>query len=407
MRLDSSYQLHRRARKSPKYVVAVGLLVVAIAAIAILAGVHFYPKHASPSNFVGSLIKGVTGQTSAVPPDGKAMGIAAGSSLPTLSPESLNTRMAAIQATGASWVRFDFDWSQIQPNNSPTYNWALYDKVVAAAENHNLHVLGIIDYTPSWARATGCQSKMCPPVDPSTYAQFATQLSRHYASKNMHYWEIWNEPNNPAFWQPGDNPQAYVDLLRATYKALHAADAHAYVITAGLSPQPDNQTAMSPINFMKAIYSDGAAGYFDAVADHPYTFPLTPASDANDAWTQMADPNDSIRATMVAHGDADKKIWITEFGAPTGGPGPIATLTNPNLDAQPYVVDQALQAKILSDAIAKYQSYDWAGPLFYYTYQDAGTDQSSNENFFGLVSASGEQKQAYKIFQSAATSIKE
>jgi hypothetical protein len=382
-----------------------GALVVA-AAIAVLLLIHYR----SAANTAGSLQAGSGSAQSAsgqgIPTDAKALGIAAGGSLPELSPQALNTRMAGIAASGATWVRFDFDWSQIQPDNATAYNWAPYDSIVAAAGAQHLHVLGIIDFTPAWARLNGCGSKQCPPASPAAYGHFAAALAGRYASKGVHDWEIWNEPNSPQFWQPGANPKAYVSLLSAAYSALHAADSHAYVLTGGLSPQPDNATAMSPVHFLTELYTDGAKGHFDAVADHPYTFPLTPASKADDAWTQMAAASHSLRTVMIADGDANKKIWITEFGAPTGGPGPISTLANPNLAAQPYVVDQGLQAKILSDAMAAYRAYSWAGPFFYYSYEDAGTDQSTNENFFGLVTAAGTPKQAYAVFQQAAAALK-
>lgn len=410
----TSYKLGHRGRRHRGIAVSITTVAVAVLAIAVVATYLVWPKHtkATPTATVAIPRTSSTTKPVSTPPvtiypsDGKALGFAAGSSLPALSEQALNTRLSGMEAAGATWVRFDFDWSTIQPNNSTSYDWAPYDRVVASAVAHHLQVLGIIDYTPAWARASNCGTNKCPPASDATYAQFAAALSKRYAPQGVHDWEIWNEPNNPSFWQPGDNPSAYVGLLKAAYSALHTADLHAYVITGGLSPQPNSATSMSPVNFLSAMYNDGASGSFDAIGDHPYTFPLTPTSNADDAWTQMAAATNSLRSLMVSHSDAGKKIWITEFGSPTGGPGPIATVTNPNLAAQPYVVDQGLQAKILSDAITEYKVYSWAGPFFYYTYQDSGTDQSTNENFFGLVNTTGAQKQAYAVFQQAAASLK-
>jgi polysaccharide biosynthesis protein PslG len=403
------YRRYSSMRRPRQRLLRIGAIVTAVVVVAAVLVWKYMPAavpatvRAGPSSRQPAPGPAVA----AVPTDSQALGIAAGSGLPALSSQDLSARMAGIAATGATWVRFDFDWSQIQPDNSNSYNWSSYDKVVAAAASSHLQVLGIVDFTPAWARSSNCAStNKCPPASAATYAQFPKVLANRYASQNVHYWEVWNEPNNPNFWQPGDNPKAYVSLLKAAYAALHAADSHAYVITAGLSPQADSATSMSPVHFLTALYNDGAQGYFDAVADHPYTFPLTPASTADDAWAQMGAPTNSLRAIMVAHGDVSKKIWITEFGAPTGGPGPVATVSNPNLAAQPYTVDQGLQAKDLSDAIAAYRTYGWAGPFLYYTYQDAGTDPSTNENFFGLVSAGGAQKQAYTVFQQAANTLR-
>ncbi|HEU4966144.1 MAG TPA: cellulase family glycosylhydrolase [Candidatus Saccharimonadales bacterium] len=333
----------------------------------------------------------------------KALGIAAGSSLPSLSDEQLAARLDGIHAAGARWVRLDFDWSTVQPASSTSFDWTAYDKIVAAVTSRHMEVLGILDYTPSWARPAGCDSNLCAPASATPFAAYAAAAARRYSSRGVHAWEIWNEPNNPTFWQPAANPGAYTALLKLAYTAVHQNDTQAVVTTAGLSPQATANGAYSPYDFAAAMYTSGAHGYFDALGDHPYTFPLSPADSADDAWTQMAGANHSLRSLMIAHGDADKKIWITEYGAPTGGPGPVSTNQQPNLDAHPYTVDEARQATLLSDALRLYRTYSWAGPMFYYSYQDAGTDPSTNENFFGLVSADGTKKAAYSVYASAAT----
>jgi hypothetical protein len=343
-----------------------------------------------------------------IPTDAPTLGIAAGSSLTGLSSSQLDSRLQAIAASGASWIRFDFDWSIIQPDNAQTYQWSTYDNIMADSVKYHLKVLAILDYTPAWAHDSNCNGgNKCAPSNPAQFADFATAVDQRYKADGLHYFEVWNEPNNPSFWQPTPNTADYTTLLKQTYIALHAADPLSYVITGGLSPQATTNDSYSPIDFLSGIYSDGAGGYFDGVGDHPYTFPLTPAADADDAWTQMAGTSDSLRSVMVANGDSNKKIWITEFGAPTGGPGPVSTIADPNLAASPYVDDEGLQAKDLSDALSLYRTYNWVGPFFYYTFQDSGTDQSTSENFFGLLRADGSQKPAYDIFLQASQGYKQ
>ncbi len=334
---------------------------------------------------------------------GHGYGIAAGGSLAELNDQELEQRMAGIEAAGATWVRFDFSWDAIQPDDAAHYSWATYDRLAASAQKHHLLVLGILDFTPRWARSAACvDSDKCQPADNQQFANFARTVVHRYKDKGLHYWEIWNEPNNPQFWQPRSNPTAYAHLLQAAAVTMRAEDAQAYLITAGLSPQDTTDTSYSPIAFLTAVYAAGVKDSFDAVADHPYTFPLSPKDPGNHAWSQMVSAKSSLRQTMAGNGDTHKKLWITEFGAPTGGPGPVATISNPNLAAHPYVVDEPLQAKILSDAFALYKSYDWAGPFMYYSYQDAGTSPDTNENFFGLLRADGSKKPAYQVFADTA-----
>ena len=330
---------------------------------------------------------------------GHSYGIAAGSRLSALSSADLNTELNDIAAMGVTWLRFDIEWQNVQPDNATQQNWSDYDRVINAARAHNFNVLAILDYTPSWARASGCSSAQCPPRDPNEFAAFASQAVHRYAPQGVHAWEIWNEPNNAQFWVPRADPAAYTQLLRTAYGAVKAADSNAVVISAGMAPVPNDGTNVGRREFLMAMYAAGAKGSFDAVADHPYTFPRLPADNTDRAWSEMSTTANSLRATMVANGDGAKKIWITEYGAPTGGPGPAATPADSETVSGVWHVDEQLQANILAEAIQLYKSYDWVGPFFWYANKDSGTSQSSNENFFGLIRADNSKKPAYTTYQ--------
>lgn len=338
------------------------------------------------------------------PQDTKAYGIAAGSSLLQLNQTDLNRQLDGIAASGASWVRVDFSWPSVQPFNAQDYQWDLYDRIVTAAKARNLKVLGILDYTPAWARPADCTwAIQCRPADPNQFATFAAAAAARYAPQGLHTWEIWNEPNI-GFWQPRSDPAQYTALLKATSTAIRRQDSNSYILLAGLAPSYTSSTTQSPMDFLRGVYASGGQGSFDGVAMHPYTFPYKPTSSLPNPWKEMYSSNPSLHSIMAANGDGAKKIWITEFGAPTGGPGPVATLANPQYHLNPYVVDEPLQSAILADAIEQYSQAEWAGPFFYYSHVDSGTDPSSNENFYGLVRPDGSFKPAYNTFQSAARS---
>jgi hypothetical protein len=327
-------------------------------------------------------------------------GIAAGGSLPDMSASDLDNYMSNLQTLGAGWVRFDFDWSRIQPDSASSYDWSAYDTIVRAANRHGLHVIGIIDFTPAWARPGDCQNaKQCAPADPATYGNFASAVAARYKSQGVRVWEIWNEPNTQTFWLPTPNTDQYSKLLRSASVAIHDQESNAIVLSASPAPASTNSTSISPVDFVKALYADGDKTYFDAVGDHPYTFPLTPDANADQAWAQM----NTIRSIMVKNGDSAKKVWITEFGAPTNGPGPAAGLNGAGLDQSPWHVTPALQAQMFSEAFNLYKSYNWVGPMLLYSYQDAGSDPSVAEDYFGLVDINGNQKPAYDVVHQAFT----
>jgi hypothetical protein len=325
-----------------------------------------------------------------------------GTTLLSLTPAQLNAELNDLVALHIGWIRIDFDWSVIQPTNSTSYNWTQYDQVIAAANARGIKVLGLIGYTPKWARGLGCTSEACPPANDDAFASFASAVVTRYASKGLHDWEIWNEPDHASFWRPAADPVAYVKLLEAVYPAIHEADPTSVVMTGGLAPGYTSNGSVSPTDFLSQIYALGAKNYFDAVAMHPYEYPAVPTYFANwSAWSEMSLTSTSLRSIMIANGDSSKPIWITEFGAPTGGPGSVTDASVADFDnSSADHVSEALQTLILSQAITLKESYSWAGPLFFYSYKDLGTSSDTSENFFGILRYDGSQKPAYSVVQS-------
>ena len=294
-------------------------------------------------------------------------------------------RLTDMKAAGAGWVRLDMQWYVVQPSNAATYDWSVYDRTIDAINRHGLRALVILDYAPAWAASSGCRPSSrhrCAPADPQVFATYAAAAAARYTPRGVNSWEIWNEPNAPSFWYPRVDAAGYAAVLKATYPAIKRINKNATVITAGLRAS-NSSGDVSPYDYMTALYAAGARPYFDAIGAHPYSYPLLPSiSAARSGWTQML----KIHDIAASQGDAAKKIWITEVGAATGGPHPIS---------------EALQARIVTEAAQLRNSYPWAGPLFWYDYQDLGRSQSTDENFYGLVRWDGSHKPAYDSFVQA------
>jgi hypothetical protein len=308
-----------------------------------------------------------------------------GSSITGLTTAAMNQELDSMASLGVGWVRFDMQWDNVQSQNSSTFNWSDIDRAVAATNAHHIKILAILDFTPRWAASSSCPAgnTHCAPASAALFAAFAKAAVQRYSPAGVSNWEIWNEPNNVGFWGPKADCNAYADLLKAAYPAIKQADPNATVITAGLSPAATDGANMSPPDFVSCIYDAGAKDYFDAVADHPYSFPQMPSTVTLGAWAQMSLTSPDFRSIMAANGDSAKKIWITEFGAPTNGP-----------DSNWYV-SEATQAQMVTDAFQLYKTYDWVGPLFWYTFKDSGTSTDTNENFFGITRNDGSTKPAY------------
>jgi hypothetical protein len=314
-----------------------------------------------------------------------------GNELHALSDVELQTAVAHYKALGVRWVRFDFDWSVIQPDNSQPYRLERFDTVVRRLSEAGISVLGILTYTPAWASGHKA-SKFFPPLDVADYAAFAGHMAAHFGPLGVHAWEIWNEPNLGQLWMPAPDPRAYAALLRAAYRAIHEADRDAIVVSGGLAQPGNSAGSMSALDFLQAIYDNGAGPYLDAVGNHPYMLPAMPGDEGPNNWRKMYAGSQSMRAVMARHDNGDKRIWITEFGAPTHGK-----------DSYDTVITEDQQARMLAQAYRLVRTYSWAGPLFWYNLRDFCEYDTSKtaECYYGILRQDGTPKPAAQAYSAA------
>lgn len=333
---------------------------------------------------------------------GAAAGLAAGvapGNITSLSDATLAATMSGIAASGATWVRLGVDWPVAEWNQG-SFNWATSDRVAQAALTDHLQVEFVVNGSgqdfpgggsnvPPWAQTC---SGGCP--SPSAFGSFASAVAQHYSAIGIHTYEIWNEPNLATNWGPRVSPSGYTALLVQAYSAIKAADPQSFILCGGLSPAGDaaDGSQMSPQTFLTEMYAAGAGGHMDAVAVHPYSFPADPADSSTASWNFFYNLPNWIYQVMVSNGDGAKKVWLTEFGVPTG--------TNVAGGA----VSEQTQAQQVTDAFTLAANWSWAGPLFYYSWQD-GSDPTSTWDNFGLVDFSGNPKPALSAFSAAAARV--
>jgi hypothetical protein len=318
-------------------------------------------------------------------------GFAAGGNLQNFAPKELARYLDGARAAHAGWIRIDLNWHVIQYDGPARYNWAPFDDVVKAVTARGMRVLAGILYTPPWARGPG-SSPNYPPSNLVDCANFVKAAVTRYAPMGVHAYEIWNEPNIARFWAPGPDPARYTQLLRLAHIAIKRVDPSATVVSAGLSPygsygQRDAQH-MNPLSFLEAMYAHGAAGSFDAVGWHPSNYPSGLRLARWSAWSQMSQTTRSARRIMRVRGDGAKQIWATEFGYPTGSTS--------------RDVSEARQAQLVTKSYAALKRWSWAGPAFYYSYHDNGTNKLDPEDNFGVVRNDYSPKPSFRAYQTAA-----
>jgi hypothetical protein len=292
-------------------------------------------------------------------------------------------------------------WAAVQPYSALVSDWSGLDRVISAAGQHGLKVLAVVGFTPGWARPQDCGQYTCAPAQPAQFAAFVRSAAVRYGDR-VSAWEIWNEPNLQRFWEPAPNAGQYAQLLSLTAAAVHSVSAGTTVLSGGLAMVPTTSRSVSGLDFLTWVCQNGGLADVDGIGLHPYSTPVPPSYYATwSGWSQMWQTPVSAESILQGCGQGTKPLWITEYGAPTNGPGPAATPSNYEISASPNHVDEALQAQMASQSVAIAASSPDIAALFWYTDQDSSTVPLSNQAFFGLRAAGGSAKPAWSALHAA------
>lgn len=227
---------------------------------------------------------------------------------------------------GVTFVRQSFPWQEIEP--APGYyrdpqgqdSWAKYDFIVDQLNQAGIGILARVDTIPPWARPSTDDIKAFdkgPPQDFNNYANFVAAITSRYKGK-IHHFQVWNEPNLTGEWGGKPiSPEQYGLLLKYTSEKVKAVDPTALIVTAGLAQTTENGVKTNNLNeldFIERLYQSGAAPYFDILSVMDYGLGDSP----QDRRVSPDRTNFSrlllAREVMVRNGDAQKPIWVSEYG---------------------------------------------------------------------------------------------
>jgi polysaccharide biosynthesis protein PslG len=301
------------------------------------------------------------------------------------------------QATGVQAVRDDLSWAvtEAQPNR---YNWSNFDELMATATADGMLVLPVLDDSPAWAAPTGSSL----PSSVGAYAAFVAAAVARYgpggtfwrAHPRLHahpvmWYELWNEPY---FADHNRNPAMYARLVRAAVTAGRAANPAArFLIEADASYQT---LAGGRADWIGGMYAavPNLGRYFDGVAVHPYGG--DPAIYTPDGNTDGQPGRiEQVHIELVAHGDGDKPLWVTEIGWST-------------CSGTDLCVSEAQQAAYLRSflrlAHTTWSSYVRA--VFVYALRDLAPAPRNNRlDWFGLLRPDLTRKPAWWVLHDAAS----
>lgn len=205
-----------------------------------------------------------------------------------------------------NWVRLGIYWEDVATERGQ-YDFAADDVLVASTRANHLSVLAILAYSTTWSTSAPADSPLnlthYPPRDYGEWADYVARVVSRYKD-DIHYWEVWNEPDLAEFWN--GTPAQYASLLALTSITIKQIDPTANVVLGGQAfiDLPDHAAG----DFLAQILADPdypAAASFDIAALHYYQPP-----DQASRWYER------FRSTLSAFGVGDRPIWITEAGLP-------------------------------------------------------------------------------------------
>jgi hypothetical protein len=325
-----------------------------------------------------------------------------------------------MKAAGVTNTRVEIGWADVERTRGH-YDWRPADRFLRFVKAQGFVLTCVVDKTPDWAndpnpavgklfadRGVAEQHSEMAPASPyyADLGRFAYQLGKRYKDI-IHRWEFWNEPDgdgmpmvvrdlagHPQDIRYGGDAGLYAKLLRIFSANIKRADSNSLVAVGGLAtPRTD---------FLQALYTGGTRNAFDAVALHPLTFdsPLLvrnerPGEGPGVRSHPLAfDWIDACHQVLLAHGDARKKLWLTQWGWSTypGEPGGIV---------------EGEQAHLVRSSLAAMRNRDFIELASFATLNDwrAQEDDPLSLVSTGLCTRDLNARPAYADFQAEAHSL--
>lgn len=289
---------------------------------------------------------------------------------------AIDAELAKARALGATTVRAEVSWDGLEPEFSgdrQTDYLARLDRLVNGARRRGIRPLLLLLRTPCWASSAPGAPASCPdshaeypPRDPQDYATIAAWLADRYRGK-LAGLEVWNEPDhaNEEYFKGSDKPARYAAILKATNRAVDAADPKLPII-AGSLVGADGA-------FLRALYDEGIQGHYDGLAVHYYDLTLA-----------------SLRSIREAQRKAGDRVplWLTEFGWTSCFPAR-------KTEGEHACVTAKQQARNLGDVFRALRGKRFVRAAIVYKLRDTPVEH------FGMLTTSGKRKPAFRTLRTA------
>lgn len=275
----------------------------------------------------------------------------------------------ACERAGIGWIRIDVNWRRVERRGKGRHDWRDLDRLVREARERGLRIYATLAYTPAWAldpellaraRREGRDSSHYPPARYADWQDFVGAVVERYRD-DIRHWGLWNEPNL-GFWR--GSRKAYIEsILKAGAQAIRRANPSARVLGPELAHTGDWEVWLREI-------LRRAGDRLDIITHHQY------AEEPQEVFRQLAGPKgfwetSGLRELLIAAGQAEKPVWLTEVGRQSAAGG---------------------QAEYYRGILGGLPDHPWLKKVFFYEIQDHPGDARHS---WGIMDERGRPKPAF------------
>ena len=290
-----------------------------------------------------------------------------------------------LRIAGFSRVRDDLAWRRVETSPGRFSIPDSADALVARCEEYGIEPLFVFGYPNKSCYPGGFSGKHFP-TDDSTRKACAAALAfavRHFGAR-VPAWELWNEPNC------ADPIDDYLPLLKFAYPAVKAVRPEAKLLSGG-GRGPGGGIGGG---FINPIFKAGAQDLQDGWSIHPYTAPHGPDHGyyaPKSGTIKVGNVEQSMRY-LKSRADKNRRsdgkaleLYVTEIGWTDS------------------VMTEELQAAYLARAMFLFRRHAQCVPVYFYDFQNDGTDKGNKEHNFGVIRADYSPKPSFQAMAVAAS----
>jgi hypothetical protein len=191
-------------------------------------------------------------------------------------------------------------WPQLEPTENQ-WDFTRLDKFEQLASEKGVRILLVLGLSPPWASSRPSEPSAyypgyaAPPARLEAWRKYVHIVANRFNGR-IHEYEIWNEPNFPAFYT--GTVDQLVQLTRIAAEEIKSVDPAATLVSPAVSG-PDG------LRWLERFLQAGGGRYVDVVGYHFYVFPKPPE--------QMLPLILQVRKLIDRYAPG-KPLWNTESG---------------------------------------------------------------------------------------------